>query len=131
MNNRIRIRHFYKSSERIEFKMDGYGRKVVIPKAKLVATIATKENEDGTISVGISRVHKEDVPKKNIGRSIAISRLMSLIDDIDSPTLTYPVECIDTDCSEDMSLALVMTKDELLKMIRENPFAESGCRYGR
>jgi len=60
---RIRYRYFYEGTKE--------------NKGRMIGTIATQENTDGTISVGFAKVHPKEAPSRVKGRLIAQGRLQA------------------------------------------------------
>lgn len=108
----VRIRHFHQK---------GTGR--------LLATIATRTNTDGSIMMAVARCNPKDVASKEMGRELALARLQRFFlfknRMLDSEELDVAREEIRRNLVADINRA-----DLIEKVIRGNPFARGNCQFG-
>jgi hypothetical protein len=109
--NRIRIRHFYKT--RFFFKEN---EQWVTGKGKLVASIATQENADGTIAIAVARCNKSDSPNRKEGRRLAEERLWRFQQWKRGGLYGIIQEVAESDASR--SLVMDVSRNELINLIR-------------
>jgi hypothetical protein len=108
----FRIRHFHQK---------GSGR--------LVATIATRTNADGSIMMAVARCNPADVPLKEAGRKLAIARLQRFF--------LFKNKMLSGDelsvAREEIRRKLVVDishMDFIQKVIQSNPFVRGNCQFG-
>jgi hypothetical protein len=93
-------------------------------KGRLVATIATRELDDGTIAVGVARVNPGDNPVRFAGRQRSEARLERLLATMRAETLKPSQE--ELMCQEKLDLlAFRMNRDTFIqKVVKENLFRQ-------
>lgn len=108
----IRIRHFRQKTT-----------------GRLVATIATRNNPDGSIMMAVARCNAADTPSKEAGRELATARLQRFF--------LFKNKLLTGDelqlAREEIRRRLVVDisrTDLLQKVIKENPFVRGNCQFG-
>jgi len=113
----IRIKHFHEVHIPSQLRLSGYKSNDFLigsRKNRLVGTIATLEQPDGMIAVGISCCHPKDIPNRKMGVHIATERLNRFLNGR----------------KMDETHARLMTRDELVQMIKENRFFNRNLNPG-
>ena len=132
--SKVKVRHFYKTVYKWSARLDSPG---VLYRTEhcggLVATIATLPNDKGGFDVAVARVHPDDQGRKWAGRKLAIDRLFAMRYAQEGVTSSATYDATDQEVRdlEKRNLVFSMTKDELIHMIRTNPFSKPNCPYGR
>lgn len=108
----VRIRHFHRKSN-----------------GRLLATIATRTNPDGSIMMAVARCNPLDTPSKESGRALAIARLQRFFlfknKLLSGDELTIARDEIKRRLVVDLS-----RPDLVEKVIKGNPFARGNCQFG-
>jgi len=114
MTSRVRYRHFLNDNRRV------------------VATIATLDNPDGTISVAVARRSPKDTPNRKIGRTVAEGRLKRYMEFKSGELSSSHKE--HTEEMHTRGFTFDVTKEVLASMFKDNPFVRSKqyptCPYG-
>lgn len=108
----VRIRHFHRKSN-----------------GRLLATIATRSNPDGSIMMAVARCNPMDMPSKESGRELAIDRLQRFF--LFKNKMLSGEELIVVREEIRRKLVVDISRPELIeKVIKGNPFAHGNCQFG-
>lgn len=108
----FRIRHFHQKSN-----------------GRLVATIATRTNPDGSIMMAVARCNPADVPSKEAGRELAIARLQRFF--LFKNKLLSGEELSIAREEIRRKLVVDISRPDLIQtVIKGNPFVRGNCQFG-